>query len=77
DGHPRYDVHRARSEGGTRREVGPAGVARAGPACAGAACGAAAGVGGACAGNACGADIAPGPDLGPCAVNVIPVVPFI
>ncbi len=46
-------------------------------ACAGNACGAAASPGGACGGQACGADFAPGPDVGPCAVNVLPVVPFI
>ncbi len=46
-------------------------------ACAGAACAVAAGAGGACAGQACGADFAPGPDLGPCGLNVIPIVPFI
>jgi hypothetical protein len=57
-------------------------------ACAGAACGAAAGVGacagdacgvaagvGVCAGNACGIDFLGGVDIGPCGINVIPLVP--
>jgi hypothetical protein len=43
-------------------------------ACAGDACGAAVGAG-VCAGNVCGIDILAGADVGPCGVNVIPLVP--
>ena len=43
-------------------------------ACAGDVCGAAVGAG-VCAGNVCGVDILAGADVGPCAVNVIPLVP--
>jgi len=43
-------------------------------ACAGDACGAALGAG-VCAGNVCGVDILGGADCGPCAINVIPLVP--
>ena len=46
-------------------------------ACAGDFCGAAACPAAACAGAVCGADVAPGPDIGPCAINVIPLIPFI
>lgn len=53
-----------------------AAAACAAAACAAAACGADAGAG-VCAGNACGANILGGADVGPCAVNVIPCVPFI
>lgn len=53
------------------------GAACGGAACAGDACGAAACAGDICAGEACGADFSPGPDLGPCALNVIPIIPGI
>jgi hypothetical protein len=43
-------------------------------ACAGDACGAAVGAG-VCAGNVCGIDILGGADIGPCGINVIPLVP--
>lgn len=43
-------------------------------ACAGDVCGAAVGAG-VCAGNVCGVDVLGGADIGPCAVNVIPIVP--
>lgn len=43
-------------------------------ACAGDACGAAMGAG-VCAGNVCGVDILGGADVGPCGINVIPLVP--
>ena len=46
-------------------------------ACAGDACGVATCTAAACAAAACGADVAPGPDFGPCAINVIPCCPFI
>jgi hypothetical protein len=45
-------------------------------ACAGNVCGAAVGAG-VCAGNACGVDILVLADVGPCAINVIPGLPFI
>ncbi|RVU33968.1 hypothetical protein EOI86_22855 [Hwanghaeella grinnelliae] len=43
-------------------------------ACAGDVCGAALGAG-VCAGNVCGIDILGGADVGPCGINVIPLVP--
>ncbi len=43
-------------------------------ACAGDVCGAAVGAG-VCAGNVCGIDVLGGADCGPCAINVIPLVP--
>ena len=43
-------------------------------ACAGDVCGAAVGAG-VCAGNVCGIDVLGGADVGPCAINVIPLVP--
>lgn len=46
-------------------------------ACAGDACAAAACSAAACAAAACGADAGIGPDFGPCAVNVVPILPFI
>lgn len=64
------------------------GAAAGAGACAAAGCGAAAGVGvcagdvcgaavgaGVCAGNVCGIDILGGADVGPCGINVIPLVP--
>ncbi len=43
-------------------------------ACAGDVCGAAVGAG-VCAGNVCGIDVLGGADIGPCGINVIPLVP--
>lgn len=48
-----------------------------GDACAGNVCAVALGPVGGCAAQACAADFAPGPDFGPCALNIVPAVPFI
>lgn len=60
---------------GAAAGVGTACGAAAGVgACAGDVCGAAIGAG-VCAGNVCGVDILGGADVGPCGINVIPLVP--